>query len=347
MEYRRLGTTDIKVSSLCLGTMTWGEQNTEPEAHEQLDYALEQGINFFDTAEMYPVPPMAKTYTRTEQIIGTWSKMKSQRDKIIMATKIAGPAESMSYIRNGQNSFKKESLMSAVDASLQRLNTDYIDLYQLHWPERQTNFFGQLGYQHNPEEENWTPFLEVLETLQEIQKQGKVRHFGLSNETPYGTMHFLTLAEKHGLPRMQSIQNPYNLLNRSYEVGMAEISHREDCGLLAYSPMAFGALSGKYLGGKKPEGARLTKYDRFTRYTNPKALAATEAYCKLAEEFGTTPAKLSLQFVTSRPFVTSNIIGATKMEQLKENIESVNLELTSEMLEKIQAIHVDNPNPSP
>lgn len=347
MEYRRLGKTDIKVSSLCLGTMTWGEQNTEQEAHEQLDYALERGINFFDTAEMYPVPPQEQTYTRTEEYIGRWSKMKTDRDKIIMATKIAGPAEWMAYVRNGQNKFNKENIVAAVDASLKRLNTEYIDLYQLHWPERQTNFFGQLGYSHNPEEEKWTPFLEVLEALEEVKKAGKVREFGLSNETPYGTMHFLNLAEQKGLPRMQSIQNPYNLLNRTYEIGMAEISHREECGLLAYSPMAFGALSGKYLGGKKPEGARLTLWDRFSRYSNPQAIEATQKYADLASGFDTTPAKLALQFVTSRPFVTSNIIGATKMDQLKENIDSVELEMTQELMDKINEIHTLIPNPSP
>jgi aryl-alcohol dehydrogenase-like predicted oxidoreductase len=347
MEYRRLGKTDIKVSSICLGTMTWGEQNTEAEAHEQLDYALERGVNFFDTAEMYPVPPQEATYTKTEEYIGRWSKMKTDRDKIIMATKIAGPAEWMAYVRNGQNKFNKENIVAAVDASLKRLNTEYIDLYQLHWPERLTNFFGQLGYTHNPEEPEWTPFLEVLEALDEVKKSGKVREFGLSNETPYGTMQFLNLAEQKGLPRMQSIQNPYNLLNRTYEVGMAEISHREECGLLAYSPMAFGALSGKYLGGKQPEGARLTLWDRFSRYSTPQAIEATQKYADLAKEFNTTPAKLALQFVTSRPFVTSNIIGATKMDQLKENIDSVELEMTQELMDKINEIHTLIPNPSP
>ena len=347
MEYRQLGNTDLKVSSLCLGTMTWGEQNTEQEAHEQLDYALERGINFYDTAEMYPVPPKEDTYTHTESIIGKWDKMRTQRDKIIMATKIAGPAEWMAYVRNGQNKFDKKNITEAVDASLKRLQTDYIDLYQLHWPERQTNFFGQLGYQHNPEEPNWTPILEVLEALQEVQKAGKVRHFGLSNETPWGTMNYLKLSEQHGLPRMVSIQNPYNLLNRTYEVGMAEVSHREKCGLLAYSPMAFGALSGKYLGGKKPEGSRLTLFDRFTRYTNEKAIEATQAYANLAEKYKTTPAKLALQFVTTRPFVTSNIIGATRMDQLKENIDSLDLEMTSELMTELNAIHEMIPNPSP
>lgn len=347
MDYRSLGKTDLKVSSLCLGTMTWGEQNTEEEAHSQLDLAFERGINFFDTAEMYPVPPKAETYTKTEEIIGRWAKMKTDREKIIMATKIAGPAEWMAYVRNGENRFDKKNLQAAVDASLKRLNTDYIDLYQLHWPERQTNFFGQLGYTHNPEEEKWTPFLETLEALKEIQDQGKVKHFGLSNESPYGTMSFLNLAEQHGLPRMQSVQNPYNLLNRTYEIGMAEVSHREQCGLLAYSPMAFGALSGKYLGGKKPANSRLTIFDRFTRYTNPQAIEATQKYADLAEKFGTTPAKLALQFVTSRPFVISNIIGATTLTQLEENLDSVNLEMTSELMEEIDKIHTLIPNPSP
>lgn len=347
MEYRNLGKSEIKVSSLCLGTMTWGEQNTEQEAHEQLDYALERGINFFDTAEMYPVPPQEKTYTRTEEYIGRWSKMKTNRDEIIMATKIAGPAESMQYIRGGQNKFTKENIILAVDNSLRRLNTEYIDLYQLHWPERQTNFFGQLGYSHNPNEEKWTPFLEVLEALEEIKKSGKVREFGLSNETPYGTMQFLNLAARNGLPRMQSIQNPYNLLNRTYEIGMSEISHREECGLLAYSPMAFGALSGKYLNGEKPKGARLTLWNRFSRYSNPQAIEATQKYADLALEVGTSPAKLALQFVTTRPFVTSNIIGATTMDQLKENIDSLEVEMGQELIDNINQIHTLIPNPSP
>ncbi|MGB0452184.1 MAG: NADP(H)-dependent aldo-keto reductase [Bacteriovoracaceae bacterium] len=346
MDYRKLGNTDLKVSSICLGTMTWGEQNTEAEAHEQLDYALERGVNFIDTAEMYPVPPTEETYTKTEEYIGRWDKLKTNRDQIIVATKIAGKAEWLPYVRNGKNCFDKENIKAAIDGSLKRLGLEYIDLYQLHWPDRQTNFFGQRSYTHNPED-TWTPLEETLEALQEIQKEGKVRHFGLSNETPWGTMKYMELHRSKGLPRMMSIQNPYNLLNRTYETAMAEVSHREECGLLAYSPMAFGVLSGKYLGGKRPEGSRLTMWDRFARYTSKNAEAATQKYFDIAQKHGTTLAKLSLQFVTSRPFVTSNIIGATSMEQLKENIDSTELELTAEILKEIDAVHEDSPNPCP
>jgi aryl-alcohol dehydrogenase-like predicted oxidoreductase len=345
MEYRQLGRTDIKVSAICLGTMTWGEQNTLEEAHQQLDYALERGVNFIDTAEMYPVPPVAETYTQTEQIIGKWDKLKSSRDKVIVATKVAGPSEMMSYIRGGSK-LNKEHITQAVEGSLERLAIDYIDLYQLHWPERSTNFFGQLGYVHK-DQQDLTPLQETLEVLQELQKAGKVRAFGLSNETPWGTMKYLELSEKLELPRMVSVQNPYNLLNRTYEVGMAEVSHREDIGLLAYSPMAFGVLSGKYLDGKRPADARLTLWDRFSRYTGPEASSATEAYVKLAQKYNLSPAQLSLAFVTSRPFVTSNIIGATKMEQLKENLDSIELTINQELMQEIEAIHTRWPNPAP
>lgn len=345
MEYRKLGNTDISVSSLCLGTMTWGEQNTESEAHEQLDFAFDQGINFIDTAEMYPVPPMAQTYTKTEQIIGNWDKLQKQRDKIILATKIAGPSQMMTYIRGGSR-FNREHIIKAVDDSLSRLKTDYIDLYQLHWPDRNTNCFGQLNYIHN-EKEEFTPILETLEVLNEVAKSGKVRHFGLSNETPWGTMSFLEIAKSHNYPRMMSVQNPYSLLNRTYEIGMAEVSLREKIGLLAYSPMGFGVLSGKYLDGKKPEGARITKWDRFSRYTNEQAIQATQAYVDLARKFDISPAQMALNYVTTRNFVTSNIIGATKMDQLKENIESVNLKISPELVTEIDRIHTRFPNPSP
>lgn len=345
MEYRQLGKTDMKVSVICLGTMTWGEQNTIEEAHEQLDYSLDNGVNFIDTAEMYPVPPNKDTYTLTEQYIGKWDKLKSQRDKIILATKIVGPFWD-DYVRGGNNTFSKDHLKKAIDASLERLGTDYVDLYQLHWPERKTNYFGQLGYTVQ-DEDPWTPIQEVLETLDEIKKEGKVREFGLSNETPWGTMEYLRISGEKGLPRMASIQNPYNLLNRSYEVGMAEVSHREECGLLAYSPMAFGALSGKYLDGKKPQGCRLTLWDYFTRYNNDQAVAATESYAKIAKKHGLTLAQMSLAFVNDRPFVTSNIIGATKMHQLKENISSIKIKLSEEVLKEIEEVHVEHPNPSP
>ncbi len=346
MQYRKLGNTKIDVSVICLGTMTWGEQNTIDEAHEQLDYAFDQGVNFIDTAEMYPVPPKEDTYTTTEQYIGKWDKLKSQRDKIILATKIAGPADWLAYIRGGDNRFDKKNIKKACEDSLKRLGTDYIDLYQLHWPNRNTNFFGSLSYTHDKNEDFIHPH-ETLEALQELVKEGKIRNIGLSNETPWGLSTFLKESQINNLPRVQSVQNPYNLLNRSYEVGMAEISIRENAGLLAYSPLAFGVLSGKYLDGKRPQGARLTLYDRFTRYLGDKAENATSKYLKIADELGISLASLSLAYVNSRPFLTSNIIGATKMEQLKENIDSINIELNNETIKAIEEVHQENTNPCP
>jgi aryl-alcohol dehydrogenase-like predicted oxidoreductase len=343
--YKNLGDSGIDVSLICLGTMTWGEQNTQNEAHIQLDYALERGINFFDTAEMYPVPPQAPTYAKTEEIIGNWEKLHSQRDKIILATKIVGPMQG-GYIRDGRTIFDRKNLEAALDASLKRLKVDYIDLYQLHWPERHTNFFGQRGFVPQGEE-TFTPIEERLQVLKEFQDKGKVRAFGLSNETPWGTMTYLEKAKEVGGPRIVSIQNPYNLLNRTYEVGMAEISYRESIGLLAYSPLAFGVLSGKYLGGKKPAGARLTLWERFGRYSNEQATRATERYCQLAHDIGLSPAQMALAYVNTRPFLTSNIIGATSMQQLKENIDSLEIELSSDVVEKIEAIHSSIPNPCP
>jgi aryl-alcohol dehydrogenase-like predicted oxidoreductase len=345
MEFRKLGKTDINVSVICLGTMTWGNQNTTEEAHEQLNYALDHDVNFIDTAEMYPVPAAKEKYALTEKIIGKWDKLKTNRDKIVLASKIVGPFWE-DYVRGGKNDFAKAHLTRAIEDSLSRLGTDYLDLYQLHWPERKTNNFGQLGYTVQ-DETPWTPIEEVLETLDEIRKSGKVRHFGLSNETPWGTMEFLRLSGEKDLPRMASVQNPYNLLNRSYEVGMAEVSHREECGLLAYSPMAFGALSGKYLGGNKPKDGRLTLWDYFSRYSNKQAVSATEKYAEVAQKHGLSLAQMSLAFVNDRPFVTSNIIGATKMDQLKENISSIDLKLSEEILKEIEAVHVLHPNPSP
>lgn len=347
MKYKKLGKTDIDVSIICLGTMTYGEQNTITEAHEQLDYALDHGVNFIDTAEMYSIPPREETYSLTEQYIGKWDKLKSQRDKVILATKVVGPM-SETYIRGGDNKFNREHLTNAIDSSLERLGTDYVDLYQLHWPERKANYFGQLGYSVQKEkEESWTQFLEVLEVLGDIKKSGKVREFGLSNETPWGTMEFLRTSSQHDLPRMASVQNPYNLLNRSYEVGMAEISHREDCGLLAYSPMAFGALSGKYLDGKSPKNCRLTIWPNYNRYGNPQALSATRLYSDIAKKWKITLAQMSLAYINSRPFLTSTIIGATKLEQLKENISSIEIELSDEIISEIDAVHILYSNPSP
>lgn len=343
MEFRSLGNTDIKVSAICLGTMTWGEQNSEKEAHQQLDYALERGINFFDTAEMYPVPPKGETYSLTEQYIGTWQGLKKKRDQLILATKIAGPG--MQHIRGGSK-FNRAHIEEAVNASLQRLQVDYIDLYQLHWPERNTNFFGKLGYQQQ-EERGVTSILETLEALKAIEKSGKVRSFGLSNETAWGAMSYLKYSELHNLPRMVSIQNPYNLLNRSFEVGLAEVAHREGLGLLAYSPLGFGVLTGKFLNGQMPANTRIAKWSRFSRYSNEQGSKAVAEYVRLAHEHGISPTQMALSFVISRPFLTSNIIGATTMEQLKENIDSVELRLTDEVLSGIESIHKQFTNPCP
>jgi aryl-alcohol dehydrogenase-like predicted oxidoreductase len=345
MQYRQLGRTGIDVSVICLGTMTFGEQNTESEAHEQLDYALAQGINFIDTAEMYPVPPRAETQGRTEAYIGSWLARRGDRDKLVLATKVAGPADWLDYLRDGPQ-LTRAHLQQALHASLERLRTDYIDLYQIHWPARSTNFFGQLGYEHKPDEQA-TPIEETLAVLGEFVRQGKIRFVGLSNETPWGVMEALRVSERAGLPRVVSIQNPYNLLNRSFEVGLAEIAHREDVGLLAYSPLAFGMLSGKYAAGARPAGARLTLFERFSRYSNPQGEATTERYLELASAHGISPAQMALAYVNSRSFVTSNIIGATGMEQLREDIASAEIRLSDELLEQIGAIHIDQPNPCP
>ena len=346
MDYRQLGRTHVKVSAIALGTMTWGEQNTQDEAFAQIEYAKNAGINFIDTAEMYPVPPKAETYASTERYIGNWFKTRGDRADWVLASKIAGPGNGIDYIRDGQLKHNRTHIVQALDASLKRLQTDWIDLYQLHWPERSTNFFGQLGYKHNPDE-HFTAFEETLEVLDEQVKAGKIRHVGLSNETPWGTMKFLQLAQSHDWPRAVSIQNPYNLLNRSFEVGLAEIAIREQCGLLAYSPLAFGMLSGKYDGGARPPKGRLSLYSRFSRYSNPQSVAASARYVALAREHGLDPAQMALAYVTQQPFVTSNIIGATTMEQLISNIDSINVKLSDEVLTGIEAIHKDQPNPAP
>lgn len=345
MHTRKLGNTDIDVSLICLGTMTWGEQNTEQEAFEQLDYATAQGVNFIDAAEMYPVPPRAETQGLTETYLGNWLARRGRRDDLVIASKVAGPGNGLTYLRNGPR-LTRAHIREACDASLKRLQTDYIDLYQVHWPDRTANFFGKLGYEHNPEE-SFTPIEETLGALDELVREGKVRHVGLSNETPWGTMEYLRLAKEKGWPRPVSIQNPYNLLNRTFEVGMAEIAHREHAGLLAYSPLAFGMLSGKYLGDAWPEKGRLTLYERFSRYTSGRGMAATGAYVDLARQHGLSAVQLALAYVNSRSFVTSNIIGATTMAQLRENIESANLELSSEVLEAIEAIHGEFTYPCP
>ena len=346
MEYIKLGNTELNVSRICLGTMTWGEQNTEAQAHEQLDYALSQGINFIDTAEMYAVPPRKETYGLTETYIGNWLKTRTDRDKMIIATKVAGPGEIARHVRGGPR-LNRDNIRQAVIASLQRLQTDYIDLYQVHWPDRNTNFFGQLGYVHQDSEDS-TPIVETLAALAQVVQEGKVRYIGVSNETPWGVMTYLKLAEQQGLPRIVSIQNPYNLLNRTYEIGLAEISHREQVGLLAYSPLAFGTLSGKYLHGASPAGARMTLFPRFNRYfTNESAEPATASYVQLAQQQGLDPAQMALAYVNSRSFLTSNIIGATTMAQLQTDIASINLKLANEVLVAIEAIHQRYPNPCP
>ncbi|SEL39791.1 NADP(H)-dependent aldo-keto reductase [Halomonas daqiaonensis] len=343
MQTRPLGDTGIEVSRLCLGTMTFGEQNSEAEAHEQLDRAVAFGIDFIDTAEMYPVPPRAETQGHTEAYIGSWLKRRGSRDDVIIATKASGPG--LEHIRGGPR-LTRDHLHQAVDESLGRLQTDYVDLYQLHWPDRKANVFGKLGYEH-AEEEDATPLEETLSALKELVDAGKVRAVGLSNDTPWGVMRALHLAETLGLPRVASIQNPYNLLNRTFEVGLAEIAHRERVGLLAYSPLAFGMLSGKYLDGARPAGARLTLFERFQRYTKPLAEEATAAYVKIARDHDLDPAKMALAYVNSRPFLTSNIIGATSMEQLESNLASESLRLDDEVLEAIEAVHQRIPNPAP
>ncbi|MBW9262459.1 MAG: NADP(H)-dependent aldo-keto reductase [Candidatus Thiodiazotropha sp. (ex. Lucinisca nassula)] len=346
MIYRSLGDSQIKVSALSLGTMTFGEQNSEVEAHAQLDRAVEAGINLIDTAEMYPVPPKAVTQGETERHIGSWLARRGQRDQLVLASKVAGPADWLSYLRDGNLHLDRNNIEAALEQSLQRLQTDYIDIYQLHWPDRKTNYFGALGYQH-PKHESATPIEETLQVLGDLKKAGKIRHIGVSNETPWGLMRYLQIAQQKELPRVVSIQNPYNLLNRSFEIGLAEIAHRESCGLLAYSPMAFGVLSGKYLEGKQPTNARLSLFDRFTRYTNPQANTATARYVALAREHGLDPGQMALAYVTSRPFVTSTIIGATTQQQLEMNLASIDLSLEREVLEGIEKIHTEQPNPSP
>lgn len=344
MQYNKLPHSTLEVSKICLGTMTFGAQNNQQEAFSQLDYALERGVNFIDTAEMYPVPPTKESQGLTEQYIGNWLKHSDKREKVVVATKVAGP-RNLPYIRDNM-SLDRRNIHLAIDDSLARLQTDYVDLYQIHWPQRQTNCFGQLNYPYPTEQEEVT-LIETLEALAELIKVGKVRYIGVSNETPWGVMSLLRLAEKHELPRIVSIQNPYNLLNRSFEVGLSEISHYEGVKLLAYSPLAFGCLSGKYLNGARPDGARCTLFDRFVRYFTPQGLNATQAYVNLAREHGLDPAQMALAFVNQRPFVAANIIGATNMEQLKSNIDSLDVVLSDELLQGLQEIGTTYSNPCP
>ncbi|GJM30384.1 MAG: oxidoreductase [Cyclobacteriaceae bacterium] len=345
MNYTTIEHTDLKVSKICLGTMTWGQQNNESDGHQQMSYATDHGVNFFDTAEMYSIPPKQETYGSTERIIGSWFKQTGMRDKVILATKIAGKAGFTKHIRD--ETYTRQAFRDAVEGSLSRLATDYIDLYQLHWPERKTNYFGSRGYNHS-ENEQWIDNIhEILVTLGDLIKEGKIRYIGVSNETPWGVMRYLNEFREHGLPRMVSIQNPYSLLNRSFETGLAEIAIREQIKLLAYSPLAFGVLSGKYLNGLQPEKARLTLFPHYTRYANPQVVEATERYVKLARHHNLSPAQMALAFVNSRPFVQSNIIGATTVDQLKENIESINLVLDPALIEAIDHIHELYPDPAP
>ena len=348
MKYRKLGSTNIEVSVICLGTMTFGEQNTQLEGFEQMDYAFESGINFFDTAELYAVMPRKETYGKTEEIIGNWCKERRCRDKVSLATKIASKSDGLEWIGEGKNKlgFDKKNMNNAVDASLKRLQTDYIDLYQLHWPERKVPIFGKLDFEYDPNDNEWNVIQEVLENLNELIKIGKIRNVGLSNETPWGTMKFLQIANKNKLPRMMSIQNAYSLVNRVFDIANSEVSIREKCGLLAYSPIAGGRLSGKYMNNNSPENARYTLWpSRFSRHQTERGEKAISNYVALAKKYNIAPATFANAFVNDRPFVTSNIIGATSMTQLKENIDSINITLSKEILKEIEEIHLINPNP--
>ena len=346
MKFKKLGHTDIDVSLICLGTMNMGEQNTEEEGFEQMDYSFDQGINFFDTAEVYAVPPRQETQGKTEVIIGNWFVKSKKREKIILATKMVGPG--VEWIRNGGGNYTEKNIAIAIDGSLKRLQTDYIDLYQLHWPERNTNYFGKRNYEHDSGEGKWNDLESVLKALKKFVDQGKIKYIGISNETPWGLSKFLEVAEQLNLPRIVSVQNPYNLLNRAYDIGMSEISCREKVGLLAYSPLAIGYLSGKYRDNQIPKNSRIGLFgDFWTRYKEDNAKKAVDDYYKLAKENGLTLTQMSLAFVNSRPFMTSNIIGATTMEQLKENIGTADIDLSDEIVEKINLIHSNNPNPTP
>ena len=342
MKYKKLANTNLDVSLISLGTMTYGEQNTEAEAHEQLDYSIANGVNLIDTAEMYAIPPKQETQGLTEKIIGTWLVKRKDREKIHIATKVAGPG--MEYLRDGSRLSKKH-IFQAADDSLKRLQTDYIDLYQVHWPERKSNYFGRLGYEYS--DDMGVSIEETLEAMTDLVKSGRVRYIGISNETPWGTNRYLNIAKEKSMERIVTIQNPYSLLNRIYEVGLAEISQHENVGLLAYSPLGFGQLTGKYIN-KTEKNSRLGLFgDWFTRYSNDECLQAVEKYLKIADKYNLSLTHLALAFVNTRPFVTSNIIGATTMEQLRENIDSVNIEITETMLEDINQVHSSQPNPAP
>ena len=346
MNFKKLGNTDLKVSTICLGTMTWGEQNNQKEAFEQMNYALDSGINFFDTAEIYPSPCFEKTYGSTEKIIGNWFKEKKNREQVILASKISGPG--LSWVRNGGPQYSEQNIKKAIEDSLKRLQTDYIDLYQLHWPERKTNFFGRLNYKHQENEDSWNDFEKILIILEKFIKQGKIRHIGLSNETSWGLSKFLEVSKLKTLPKMMSVQNSYNLLCRTYEIGLAEISIREKSGLLAYSPLAGGFLTGKYRNNNLPENSRQKLFaDYYTRYNKPNTSIVIDKYFDIAKKFNLDFAQMSIKFCEIQKFLTSVIIGATTMEQLKSNIESVNVNLTEEIIRKINDLQIIYPNPCP
>jgi len=354
MKYRKLGTTNLNVSAICLGSMTFGEQNSQSEAFEQMDYAVERGVNFFDTAEMYPVYPKKETSGKSEEIIGKWLKTKKNRNKIILASKIASGhpkgigATRLAWIRKGGKNlrFDKKNMIEAVNDSLKRLQTDYIDLYQLHWPERNVAVFGQLDFKYDPSDTNWTPIEEVLENLDHLVKSGKVRYVGLSNETPWGIINFLKIAKEKKLPRMMSVQNGYSLVNRVFDIANSEVSIREQCGLLTYSPLAGGRLSGKYINGKKPKNSRYTLWpQRFSRHHTKRGELAIAKYVDLAKKYNILPSTFANAFVINRPFVTSNVIGATSIKHLEENINSIDITLTDEMKNDIEDIHLSDPNP--
>lgn len=353
MKYRKLGNSEIDISIISLGTMTFGEQNSPSEAFEQMDYASEKGVNYFDTAEMYPIYPKKETHGKSEEIIGDWIKINKNRDKIIIGTKAASNhpagigASKLSWIRNGGETlrFDKENINKAVEGSLKRLKTDYIDLYQLHWPERKVGMFGQLDFEYDSKD-YWTPMEEVLENLESLIKSGKVRHIGLSNETPWGILSFLKISEQKKLPRMMSVQNCYNLLNRVFDIANSEVSIREQCGLLAYSPLAGGRLSGKYMNGVRPENSRYTMWPgRFSRHLTNRGELAVTKYVKIAKKYNINPCTFANAFVINRPFVTSSIVGATSVKNLEDNIRSIDVNLSNEMLKEIEEVHLSDPNP--
>lgn len=349
MEYRKLGATELAVSAICLGSMTWGQQNSEAEGHEQLDYALDRGVNFIDTAEMYSIPPRRETQGSTERIIGSWLAARKSREKVIIATKVCGRGDA-DWLRPGGEGtiLDKKNIDCAIDGSLKRLQTDYVDLYQLHWPDRSLPLWGAGGtIYRRPSKRDEVPIEETLEAMAELVKAGKIRHFGLSNETPWGVARFLHASERAIGPRVVTIQNAYNLINRTFEIGLAEFSERENVGLLAYSPLAQGYLTGKYMGGARPPGARTTLFERAQRYKKPGVEKAVGAYLALAREISVDPAQLAIAYVTSRPFVTSNIIGATTMDQLRTDLDSVNVKITAEIERRIDEIHQLNSNPAP